>query len=73
MTLYFLHSWGEKEKIAENVPAGADNALSLISCDLKKRNPAYKMPYLRFWEGDHGVMWFDVGSHTEFYTLEEEK
>jgi hypothetical protein len=32
-------------------------------------NPDYKIYYTRRWTDDSGNLWFDVGSHTEFFIL----
>lgn len=71
MTLYFEHATGKHTLVEKGVP-GVDEALRLIAVDVAKRNPAYQIPYTRYWEGAEGI-WFDVGSHTEFYILKEEE
>ncbi len=71
MTLYFEHATGKRTPVKKHV-SGVDEALRLIAVDVAKRNPAYQIPYTRYWEGSEGI-WFDVGSHTEFYILKEEE
>ena len=67
MNLYFQHSNDTVSLVAQNV-ADDKNLYKLINADVKKRNPKFKIYYIRTWKiKDHTI--FDVGSHTEFYIL----
>lgn len=70
--LYFRNSRGNEE-LCTIGEIDEGNVVSEINKDLAKRNPKYKMPYTRVWRNDAGELWVDVGSHTEFYILKEDK
>ena len=60
--IYFEDTYGErrligKEETDEQVWKVIDNFL---------KDHKYKTPYVRTWE-ENGEMWYDVGSHTEFF------
>ena len=57
-----------------NVPKSADmdTILNMISNDVARYNPNYKIYYTRSWKEEDGSVWFDVGSWSEFYVLKEE-
>lgn len=42
-----------------------EQAINIINKFLEEHN--YTSYYMRIWS-ENGVMWFDVGSHTEFFT-----
>lgn len=42
-----------------------------ISNFIKIKNPEYKVYYVRAWEEDDGKLWYDVGSHTQFFYAEK--
>lgn len=50
----------------ENVPT---EVIDAILADIHKRSPKFKVYYTRRWEDHDGVIWFDYGSYTSFYTL----
>ena len=67
MKLYFQHSDETLDYIAE--VESDTNVYELISKDLCKRNPKYKVPYTRSWTDNNGWRWIDVGSWSEFYII----
>ena len=76
-TLHFKNSKG-KETLIDRVQdiGGTDtgafsNSFKAIMGYIKKLNPEYKVFYTRMWEvGDRYCV--DVGSHTEFFYIEED-
>ena len=68
MKLYFRDANLNRRLIAENISEHAE-VFKKINEFLESRN--YTAPYIRTW-GDDGEMWFDVGSHTEFFVLSME-
>ena len=75
--IYFKNSKG-KETLIDRVQdiGGTDtgafsNSFKAITEYIKKINPNYKIFYTRMWEvGDRYCV--DVGSHTEFFYIEED-
>lgn len=68
LQLFFRNSRDEYELVG--CPANKDASFNLIMADIKRRNPKFKVYYVREYSpGDNGWLWFDVGSHTEFYVL----
>lgn len=67
MKLYFENSYGERRIIAE--PKTEEEAMREIHkfCDDRK----FKIYYTRSWQDDDGLKVFDVGSHTEFFYLDD--
>lgn len=66
MYLYFQHSNETVSLVSQN--ATEENVYKLINADVEKRNPKFKVYYIRHWKvKEHEI--FDVGSHTEFYIL----
>lgn len=66
MHLYFQHRDETVTLVASNITE--DKASKLIYEDVARRNPKFKIYYLRRWQvKDHII--FDCGSHTEFYIL----
>lgn len=49
-----------------------DSVMDMISNDVAKYNPDYKIYYIRSWREEDGSVWFDVGSWSEFYVLKKE-
>lgn len=66
MYLYFQRSNGDLVLVSEK--ADKDNVHKLIDEDLKKRNPKFKVYYIRSVKLTAGTQ-YDVGSWTEFYWL----
>lgn len=66
MYLYFQHANGKYSLVSD--VATDKNVYKLISADVYKRNPKFKIYYYRKWNIPGGVC-FDVGSHTEYYLL----
>ena len=67
MKLYFENSYGERRVIAE--PATEEAALEIIHAFCEERN--FKIYYTRSWRDKEGLKWYDVGSHTEFFILDD--
>lgn len=67
--LYFQNSRGEYELVVENPPS--HGILRIITEDVKKRNPHFKIHYFNVTKGD-GRTCYDVGSWSEFYILTDE-
>lgn len=66
MYLYFQHNGGTVSLVSKN--ATEENVFKLINTDVEKRNPKFKIYYIRCWKiKGHEI--FDVGSHVEFYIL----
>lgn len=70
MYLYFQRSNGDLVLVSEK--ADKDNVHKLINEDLKKRNPKFKVYYIRSMKHTAGIE-YDVGSWSEFYWLMPEK
>ena len=70
MKLVFVRSNGDEVKLADvKSIAGAGD---VINDFLKQHN--YKSYYTRRWyDEEEGCVWFDVGSHTEFFKLYDEE
>ena len=65
MKLYFKNSRGEKRIIAE--PETEQEAMKEICDFCEERN--FKIYYVRKWQTEDGLK-YDVGSHTEFFILD---
>jgi hypothetical protein len=65
MILYFKKNGGKRE-IGQ--PKDVSEALSMINKFCEKRN--FHIYYTRMWTKD-SITTFDVGSHTEFFILED--
>ena len=72
MILYFLDSRNNKRLVKKGIKS--EEAFSTISQYVNNINPAYKIHYIRTWysEEDKGTI-YDVGSHSEFFLLTDEK
>ena len=68
MKLYFENSLGKRRIIAE--PKTEQEASREIHKFCNDRN--FKIYYTRIWKNEEGLKVFDVGSHTEFFYLDEE-
>lgn len=64
--LYFENSKGERREIGK--PKDCENAWELIHSFCEERK--YQIYYTRMWDEDNAKK-FDVGSHTEFFILED--
>lgn len=67
MTLYFENSNGERRIIA--APKTEEDAMKEINKFCEDRN--FKVYYIRTWMTPDGLQKFDVGSHSEFFYLEQ--
>ena len=67
MKLYFENSKGERRLIAE--PKRQEDVFKEINKFCENRN--FKIMYTRMWEDNKGYMVYDVGSHTEFFYLDD--
>ncbi len=65
MKLYFKNSRGERRIIAE--PKTEEEAMKEINKFCEERN--FKIYYVRKWQTEDGLK-YDVGSHTEFFVLD---
>ena len=66
MKVYFLDSYNNKRELAE--VQTKQEVWSVINNFLEERN--YKSYYTRMWYEDN-VTWIDVGSHSEFFLVDE--
>ena len=66
MKVYFLDSYDNKRELAE--VQTKEEVWSVINNFLKERN--YKSYYTRMWYEDK-MTWVDVGSHSEFFLVDE--
>ena len=62
MTLYFENSSGQRRPLATHL--SEEDAMKIIYDFCKDRN--FKIYYVRQWT-TNGEVWYDVGSHTEFF------
>lgn len=67
MKLYFENSKGERRLIAE--PKRFEDVFKEINKFCEDKN--FKIMYTRMWEDKDGYMVYDVGSHTEFFYLDD--
>ena len=69
LILYFQNSNGDRRKIGN--PNSIDEVSNIISDFLKNHN--YKSYYTRTWKNENGEICYDVGSHSEFFILVDDK
>ena len=67
MKLYFENSKGKRRVIAE--PQTEENAYEIIHAFCEERD--FAIYYVRTWRDSDGLKWYDVGSHTEFFILDD--
>ena len=67
MKLFFQNSYGDMRVIAE--PTTEQDAMKEIHKFCEDRN--FKIYYTRSWRNKDGLKVFDVGSHTEFFYLDD--
>lgn len=67
MKLYFENSHGERRIIAE--PETEEEAYKEMRKFCEDRN--FKIYYIRSWTNKEGLKVFDVGSHSEFFYLDD--
>lgn len=67
MKLYFENSSGERRIIAE--PNTEEGAMETIHAFCEERN--FRIYYVRIWRDKEGLKVYDVGSHTEFFYLDD--
>ena len=65
MKLVFENSKGEEREIA--TVGTLDQAYEQITKFCEEHN--FTIPYWRVQENEDGNLWFDVGSHSEFFIL----
>jgi len=66
MRLYFVNSYGKRRHISQVYDLRETN--TIIADVLEDRG--FKSYYTRMWyEKDKQELWFDVGSHTEFFVV----
>ena len=66
MKVYFLDSYNNKRELTE--VQTKEEVWSVINKFLEERN--YKSYYTRMWYEDN-MTWIDVGSHSEFFLVDE--
>lgn len=71
LKIYFKNSKGEETFIADIKEFS--EFFDIMTADIHKRNPNYKVPYTRIWCSDDHTITVDVGSHSEFYKLKSTK
>lgn len=67
MKLYFENSRGQRRVIAE--PKTENEAWKEIHNFCEERN--FKIYYVREWKTEDGLKVYDVGSHSEFFYLDD--
>lgn len=70
MQLYFKNSKGKETFIADLEKFS--DMFGVLTEDIYKRNPNYKVPYTRIWASDDHTITIDIGSHSEFYKLKSD-
>jgi uncharacterized phage protein gp47/JayE len=70
-TLYFYDNFGEQRVVTANLDTIKEIIKNIYSY-VAKLNPDYQIYYTRRWKDDNDNIWFDVGSHTEFFVLKGE-
>lgn len=70
-TLYFRDSLGVSRIVTENLNT-IEEVMENIDKFISDINPNYQIYYIRQWANDDDDIWFDVGSHTEFFVLKGE-
>lgn len=68
--LFFQNSRDERKFITDF--DDMEQAFALIHADLKTRAPNFKSYYTRSWQENSKEIYYDVGSHTEFYVVVKE-
>lgn len=69
MKLYFKNSYGKRRVIA--TPESRDEAWKEVHKFCADRN--FKIYYVRTWRDTDGLEVYDVGSHTEFFLLDDKQ
>ena len=67
MTLYFITSKGAWRFLG--FFESESEAFKRIHSYCRRLNPNFKIYYTRKWQDDKGDLWYDVGSHTEFFVI----
>lgn len=67
MKLYFENSYNERRIIAE--PKTEQDIIKEIYKFCNDRN--FKIYYTRTWRDDEGLKWYDCGSWSEFFILDD--
>jgi hypothetical protein len=67
MKLYFENKYGKRRVIAE--PQSEEEAMKEVYKFCEDRN--FKIYYVRTWKDNDGFKVYDVGSHVEFFFLEQ--
>lgn len=71
MKLYFENMYGESREIAtckneEEVIKAIHTFVSICNKN-KPKDKQFKIYYTRTWEEKDGKVWYDIGSHSEFF------
>jgi len=61
---YFRDRFGKWRLLAENV---RQNGVWELISDFLDQHPNFQHYYTRYWSDKDGNIWYDVGSHTEFF------
>jgi hypothetical protein len=70
-TLYFIDSKDNKRKVREGI--AETEVYDAITKFISDVNPNFRIYYTRVWRSPGGIVTYDVGSHTEFFTWEEDE
>ena len=70
--LYFNNRYNEDSFVAELSSDKYEEVAPIIKSHVANLNPKYEIHYIRYWTEDNGVIWYDVGSHSEFFKLVKE-
>lgn len=75
MKLYFENSYGERRLIAqprEQTEVGLEIRRFIDKCNEgKPEDKKFRSYYCRTWKDEDGLTIYDVGSHSEFFYLED--
>ena len=69
MKLYFENSRGNRRIIGK--PQTEDDAWKIIKEFCENRH--FKIYYIRTWRDNDGLKVYDIGSHTEFFYLDDKE
>lgn len=71
MKLYFEDRFGYRHIVAESTTK--EQLIKEMYKFIHKKNPNFKVYYTRSWIDDEGFEVMDVGSHSEFFLIENEE
>jgi hypothetical protein len=66
--LFFNNQYNENKFVTT---CEKEEVMKEIKNFIKQLNPNFKIYYIRAWEEDNKT-WYDVGSHSEFFFIEED-